>query len=227
MLLAAVAALALFAGTANATAPLAPRIGVVNQNSGLSDAEIQAALPAFQDNIDTAIGPAWHVNATLYFGRPRPGDWQIDVRPQPAGVNDVCGYHDFNLGRPIAYIYVGLCPDWTVTFSHELDEMLVDPETNRLALVSGLPNKASSPNISLLVEVSDPVTPDTFELDGITMSDFVYPVWYRPKAHKGPFDQAGALNAPLEIDILGGYALAYYNGQWTMLPEVYGRRRTL
>jgi hypothetical protein len=69
---------------------------------------------------------------------------------------------------------------WSRGWSHEIVETLVDPDlTNRWALG--------------LREVGDPVENVTYSLDGVQVSDFVFPSYF---GGSGPYDQAGAQTSP-------------------------------
>ena len=65
-----------------------------------------------------------------------------------------------------------------------------------------------------LVEVGDPVEDSRFSYtrDGVTLSDFVTPAWYRGGS-KGPWDFTGAVKRPFQI-LGGGYAWYVKNGGW-------------
>jgi hypothetical protein len=64
---------------------------------------------------------------------------------------------------------------WTVQLSHEVVEMLVDPD------LTG-------------DEVCDPVEEDAYRLDGVWVSDFVTPAWFTGGG--GPFDQMRLVGRP-------------------------------
>jgi hypothetical protein len=91
---------------------------------------------------------------------------------------------------------------WTVTVSHELLEMLVDP----LASLSAM-NTAGDKEYAF--EVCDACEDDRFayEIDGVKVSDFVTPAWFeddRPgKSTK--FDFGGYLLSPMPTLLPGGY----------------------
>lgn len=224
MALAATLAALAFTGfsLAGPDAPIGPQIAVVNQSHGyVSDAELAKDLPAFQEYIDHYVGPAWNVPAHLVIAHPVPGQWQIDLRDVAPKSCDCGGFHTWKQARPVAYIFARDSDlyggGWEIAFTHELAEMLVDPQINRMALVSPVPVNRASVNTSVLVEVGDPVNPEFFTVSGVPVSDFVLPSWYQPGA-KGPYDWQKVLIAPVTVDPMGGYALEYDNGAWQMLP---------
>jgi hypothetical protein len=94
----------------------------------------------------------------------------------------------------------------SVSASHELVEMLVDPAINMWT---------SGPDEKLMYayESADPVEELTFKVNGIEMSDFVYPAYYevfrKPKSVK--FDHLNKVTKPFQI-LHGGYQIIYKNG---------------
>jgi hypothetical protein len=57
-------------------------------------------------------------------------------------------------------------------------------------------------------EMSDPVEEDTFEVDGVPMSNFVHPSWFEPFKHPAgtKFDHLGKLKKPFSMT-KGGYMI--------------------
>ncbi len=70
---------------------------------------------------------------------------------------------------------------WARAFSHEIDEALVDP-TDDVRWQFGLE------------EVCDPVENLTYQLDGVPVSDFVFPSYFSDGS--GPYDEMGVLTGP-------------------------------
>lgn len=70
---------------------------------------------------------------------------------------------------------------WPRAFTHELIEMLVNPTLTRTWRYGQ-------------AEACDPVDETTYPVDGIQVSDFVYPSYFTGEA--GPWDQASMLNGP-------------------------------
>ena len=183
-------------------------IYVTNESTAVTDAEIQAALPAFQAQIDEDIGDVWNVNARLVFDTPPPLGWRITVTDNPP-----CwfcgGLHHWLDGRAEALVRPG--DDWQLSFSHELVEMLVDPYIRD----DGNWGRFVKAGKRLwLVETGDPVEDSkwSYERDGVTLSDFVLPAWYRGGA-KGPYDFQGYVDHPFQI-LEGGYAWYISAGRW-------------
>src|SRR5262249_9518786 len=101
----------------------------------------------------------------------------------------------------------------SVSASHELVEMLVDPAINLMT---------TGPNASTIYayESADPVEELSFPVDGIEMSNFVYPAYFEDfhKARSVKFDEMGKVNKPFQI-LPGGYQIIFKRGRWS---QVYG-----
>lgn len=158
---------------------------VKNLSTAVSDAEVKTALPAFQEQVSRDFAPVWGVDAKLAFVAQDfiapAGQWVIGIfdTSDQAGA---LGYHDVTAnGAPLGKVfakttiqYGGL---WTVTFSHELLEMLADPEINLCAL-------DESAERMYAYEVCDAVEADElgYKIGETTVSDFVLPSWFEPGA---------------------------------------------
>jgi hypothetical protein len=180
-------------------------IAILNASSVLTDAEVAAAIPALQTQISRDFAPIWNIDATLVFVPAGQAPQAADLVAHLLDDSDqagALGYHDDDgtAGAPRALIFVkddiegGF--SWTVTVSHELLEMLVDPGCERTASVGAL---------EYAYEVCDAPEDDSFgyAVDGVTVSDFVTPAWFTPGA-AGPYDLRGHINAPLQV-LGGGY----------------------
>jgi hypothetical protein len=102
----------------------------------------------------------------------------------------------------------------SLTASHELFEMAIDPIANLWA--------ESGPSREFAYEMCDAVEEDTFLVDGLPMSNFVYPEWFEPFKHpRGTkFDNMGLLKAPFTMT-KGGYVIIRFRGRVT---ERFGSR---
>jgi hypothetical protein len=93
-------------------------------------------------------------------------------------------------GQPYASVKTGAATyeSWSYAFSHEITEMLVDPND---ATYHYWPNGTRQ-----LLEVCDPVENFTYSLGGVSVEDFTLPAAWSG-APSGPYDEAGKLAAPL------------------------------
>src|SRR5947208_17151033 len=89
-----------------------------------------------------------------------------------ADVAHALGYHDLTPdGLPLSKVFVkttlAVGQRVSVTACHELAEMLVDPAINLCSTGPG--------NLLYAYETADAVEEVEFAIDGVAMSDFVYP----------------------------------------------------
>jgi hypothetical protein len=78
--------------------------------------------------------------------------------------------------------------------SHEVLEAIVDPRCNLWAANNG--------GRTYSYEVGDPVEAPTYQVDAVSLSNFVYPAWFDPMMNgvEGVlFDHLGLLKAPFTL----------------------------
>jgi hypothetical protein len=198
-------------------------IAIVNDCTVLDDATIAQAVAALQIQVARDFAPAWGMGANLVFvprgQSPAAGAWQLAVldHSDQAGA---LGYHETTAdGQPLGKAFVADDMDdglaWAVTISHELLEMLGDPEADQT--VPGPDGRMYAR------EVCDPCEDDQFGylINGVRVSDFVLPAYY--SGGNGPFDFTAALATGLPGLATGGYLSSYDpadpSAGWT---QVYG-----
>jgi hypothetical protein len=145
------------------------------------------------------------------------GHWAL-VFLDDADQAGALGYHDLTpSGLPLSKIFVRTTladhEQVSVTASHELVEMLVDP---------GVQISAQGPNgVFYAYETADAVEAESFSVQGIAMSNFVYPAWFEAFRKPGSvkFDHLDSCTHPFQI-LPGGYMPVFYRGRWT---QVFGR----
>lgn len=87
---------------------------------------------------------------------------------------------------------------WTVALSHEVMELVVNPNVKRKSL-----HRINHRRV--WVEVADAVEDDTYVLDGVRVSDFVTPRWFEfSNVNFMRYDFMGKLSAPYTL-APGGY----------------------
>jgi hypothetical protein len=168
-------------------------------SAGLAFSQIQDVTQALQIQLDRDFTPIWGVHAVvqaLDAGEKVPkGAWPMMVLDQPdAGL----GVH-LNKGRkPFAEIEFG--DDWSITASHELLEMLVDPLGHKLISDRGIDPDSDGHQVHYLVEVGDPCEVFDYSINGIKVSDFITKEFYEVGAPNGTqFDFLGRLDQALEV----------------------------
>lgn len=177
------------------------QVAILNQSTVLSDANVQAALPAMQTQVSRDFAPLWGIDATLAFvpagSAPPLGSWQLVVLDDSDQAGAL-GYHLLNDGAPRGFVFAktdlkaGL--NWCVTFSHELLEMLLDPFVFSTVLVEGAHRFMGTSGSLLAQEVADACEADQFGYSitvappagapsgakpyQVLVSDFVTPAWF-------------------------------------------------
>jgi hypothetical protein len=188
------------------------RIAIINRCSLLKDKQVERIMPALQTQVSRDFAPVWGVDAELSFvptgGRGPKDQWWIVLLNTSDEAGDL-GYHDLtNAGRPLGKVFVKsdleAKTSWTNTVSHELIEMLGDPDLTLCAEVQRRDDEGRFIGTWLIAyELCDPCEADKFgyEIDGILMSDFVTPEYFETFWKKGQarFDFGGHISKPLEI----------------------------
>src|SRR2546425_11594252 len=119
------------------------QISVINESTVLTDAEITPVVAALQKQVTNDFRPAWGVDAeltTVPKGTPAPTpSWWLVILDDSDQAGAL-GYHDLTSdGLPIGKIFAAsdlkAGDSWSVTASHELLEMLADPNINLTVFV--------------------------------------------------------------------------------------------
>ena len=211
------------------------KVAVINASTVVADADVQAAVPALQTQVSRDFASAWGIDAELSFvpsgATPPAGIWWLTIldNSDQAGA---LGYHDVTPdGLPLGKVFAGTDlqsgSSWTVTASHELLEMLADPEINLTVF-------AQADNTSgrlYAYEVCDACEADSlgYSINGTLVSDFVFPAWFETSraASSAQFDFGKKITAPLQL-LAGGYIGVFdvTSGQgWTQITAA-GAART-
>jgi hypothetical protein len=177
------------------------------------DIPLDTLTAALQKCYDEHFLPIWGYPLKLYnTTEAKPSDWQL-IYFEDADTAGALGYHDLtHNGQPIAKVFVKTTLDdkesVSVTACHELFEMAIDPIANLWA--------QAADGTEYAYEMSDPVEEDTFEVDGIPMSNFVHPAWFEPFQHQPgtKFDHLGRLTKPFTMT-KGGYVIVKKDGRVT------------
>jgi hypothetical protein len=74
------------------------------------------------------------------------------------------------------------------------------------------------PKLVYAYESADPVEELSFKVNGIAMSDFVYPAYFEVfrKAGSVKFDHLDKVSKPFQI-LAGGYQIIFKNGKWSQV----------
>ena len=195
-----------------------PTIACFNKAKTPLGVDFDGLIAAMQVFVDQFVAPVWATPAKLVKSKGFvKGAWAmvfLDNADQPGAL----AYHDLTPdGLPESKVFVKTTLDnkdlVSVSASHELVEMLVDPAIN-------LMTTGPDPKIIYAYESADPVEALSFPVNGIPMTDFVYPSYFEAfhKAGAVQFDQLKKVKKPFQI-LAGGYQIIFKNNKWS---EVYG-----
>jgi len=181
-------------------------VALVDASGTIDPSELAEVAGALNEQVQSDIAPAWKVAATVgaYPQAPQ-GTWRIELR-ETIEAENAAGFHADERGQPYAQVVLS-DGAWTVTASHELVEMLVDPFGSRLHGAKA-PNgwQGGSSRVKYLMEPADPCERVEYQVGGVPMSDFVLPSFYRsaPRGALAAYSHTGAVTEPLQI-LDGGY----------------------
>lgn len=177
-------------------------------------------IAALQVYVTKHIAPVWGTPATLVKATTiKKGQWAI-VFLDDADVEGALAYHDLTPdGFPLSKVFVKTTLNngefVSAAAAHELIEMLVNAGLNLMYV-------GPDGTTMMAGEGADPVEALSFKINGIPMSDFVYPSYFegfrKPRSVK--FDHLGAIKKPFEI-LPGGYQIVFQDGQW---GQVFGSK---
>jgi hypothetical protein len=198
-----------------------PTIACFNQATVPLGVDFDALIAAMQAYVDTYIVPVWGTPAKLIKTKGlQSGAWAmvfLDDADQPGAL----AYHDLTPdGLPISKVFVKTTLAngdlVSVSASHELVEMLVDPAINMMT--TGGPD----PKATYAYESADPVEELSFPVNGIAMSDFVYPSYFESfrKPNSVQFNHMKTVTKPFQI-LKGGYQIVLKNGKES---QVFGSK---
>jgi len=178
--------------------------------------DLNALIAALQAYVNQHVAPVWGTPAKLIKSTGFVKDaWAVaflDDADQPGAL----AYHDLTPdGLPLSKVFVRTTIDngelVSVSTSHELVEMLVDPAIN-------LMTTGPDPKATYAYESADPVEALSFKVNNIPMSDFVYPsyfeIFHKPGSVK--FDHLNKVKKPFQL-LAGGYQIVFKNGKWTQI----------
>jgi hypothetical protein len=196
-----------------------PTIAFVNLATAPLKTKLEDLVSALDKQLQRDFVPVWGFPAKLYVAKkPKEDDWQI-VFLDDADAADALGYHNLTKdGQPVSKVFVKTIiaagQKVSVTASHELLEMLIDPGAQLWAQdVDGLFHA---------YEVCDAVEEEEYEIDGISVSDFLYPSffesWHQPRSVQ--FDHLWKVSRPFQT-LQNGYQVV---SDGSSVRETFGSR---
>lgn len=181
-------------------------IYIVNQSSVVSEADLAKWIAAINRQLQEHFAPQWSiippivlamVDYSSLIGRP------LIKLVDEVDVSGALGYHTESGGTVVGQVGAKTCLDNGASISqclsHEVLEATKDP------FVGGWEDNAAD-GTSHAREMCDAVQDGTYQIDGVDVSNFLYPAYFDSQDTTGPFDYLGALKAPF-TRTPGGYQM--------------------
>jgi hypothetical protein len=191
------------------------QIALVSESPRVSLTDLMPVCAALQKQVTRDLSPVWNIGATVdcfaALENVPPGYWSVTVMQNPPG-QARGGIHEDRSGQPFA-----LVPDddgWSLSASHEVMEMLVDPFSR--FTISGQSPRPGQGRVDFLVEICDPCQTFGYSVNGVAVSDFYTPHYFDPVANSAVrYSFTGSIQAPRQV-LKGGY-LSWFDsvsGHW-------------
>jgi hypothetical protein len=181
-------------------------VALVSETPNISFSELAKVSAALQKQAMRDIGPVWEIQATVdAFADLEDvpvGTWPI-ILQEDIGVAGAAGIHEDSDGQPFSLVTAE--EGWSLTASHELVEMLVDPFGRRLT--EGQSTKPGQGRVQFLVEPGDPseAVEFAYAINGVTVSDFYTPKFFSTQFNPADeYSHTGAIKRPRQV-LRGGY----------------------
>lgn len=188
-------------------------------------------IPEWEQATNKDFSPAWGTpQVKLVLTDVPPPNAPQAVFVNKGNVQGALAYHTVVNGVPRIVVYAGTGAYYgynnSVSFTHELFELLADPtisETNQgwpypyINVVGSLGTLGQSPGTIWFQEVCDPVEESFWDINHVQISDFITPNWFNDEIGSGAgFDWMGVTQAPFTIE-RGGYAQFWNGSQWSAI----------
>lgn len=199
------------------------QIGVVSQTAQLPFGEVQRICEAIDRQMVEHHYPAWgrttRVTAFESLDKIPIGFWPAVIKDD-IGEPGASGFHSDNNNQPFIEVqFTG--DDTSVSLSHECLEIAPDPFGNRL-IVANLP---SIGECHVLCEIGDPCERQTYEIDGVKVSDFILPEWYDAEKTDGvKYTYLNSIDWPCTINEGGYCSFIDTDGQWGQITWFSGHQ---
>jgi hypothetical protein len=190
------------------------KIACIDRARTFAKTDYDKMITALQGFLGDFFVPVWQTPATLVKTRKERHDAWTLIFVDDADRAKTLGYHKLTKhGLPVARVFVTPTrlrnEPISLVASHELAEMLVDPSDNLWCM---------GPKRTLYAyEVWDAVEQGEFNVDGLPMSNFVYPEYFQiaPRL-RVQLDHLKKVRRPFQV-LGGGY----------MVTRVRGRKKTV
>jgi hypothetical protein len=218
-------------------------ISIINQTLGeISDAELLTVIRAINQQIEFDFTPYWSMPATVrlegtMLEQPRAnaaaavmrGDAVVYLSSSRTKSNPE-GFHDRNYrGIPYGVVYSEISEKmgdpWSVTLSHEVLELIADPQANNY--VQGPKPNDLRKKVFFWFEMCDAVSSGTYEINGVALQNFLLPAYFEPPVPGARTNFLGTELRP--FGIAPKSYVGYYNPetqqQETIDSDEVGKRR--
>ena len=195
------------------------QISVINESSAVTDAQVQAMVPAFETQWNRDLAPIWDLEQARFAWiektlPPPASSWWVVLLDDSDQANALA-YHDLtDTGLPISKVFAKTIladkASVSVGATHEICEMGVDPTINLAA--------QDEAGTFWAYEVCDPVEDDRYGygIGSVLVTDFVTPAWFGFKDARGPVDFQQHAAAAFQI-LKNGYAQKFGPSGWTQV----------
>jgi hypothetical protein len=203
------------------------QIAVMNESTAISDADVQAMMPAFGQQWNNDLQPVWGVGEANFTFVPKgqspaAGTWWV-VFLDDSTQAGALAFHDLtNEGLPISKVFVKtiLADNASVSVgaTHEICEMAVDPWLNSAY--------QDPQGVFWAGEICDAVEDDQYgyQIGSVLVTDFITPNWFAHEHAQGAIDFKGHAHAAFEI-LTGGYSQKFDPNQgWLQVTGAKARR---
>lgn len=187
------------------------QLAVLNQSTLVSAETVAKVVDACDKQIRLHVAPQWSISPALVVHCQDEASVPLDAHRltilDDADERRAFGYHRVTpAGQPYARVFVRrifnhagelLTGSLSVSsvISHEICEWFVNPYLARWV---------DGPEGQYSVEICDPVDGDVYEIDGVSVSNFVTRHFFDPRPPLGvPFDHLGKLIAPFSTTTRG------------------------
>jgi hypothetical protein len=204
-------------------------IALVSLTKEVALAQLAPVSAAIQKQISRDFGPMWNVEATVdafdKLDDVPVGYWHVLLQDELP--NGAAGLHKRDDNKQ-PFALVALTNNWPVFMSHEVLEMLVDPQGTLTRAGNSL--KTGQGRVEYLIEVCDPCQASKFaySVNSVLVSDFYTPNYFDPVKSSGVrYSFSGQVHGPREV-LDGGY-LSWFDPKTRHLfqLQVDGKKATI
>lgn len=157
---------------------------VINHSSKITIDQLETICTAIKKQMDRDVASYWSYTASFNFGDPVQGNVKLGIFDQK-DASGAAGWHAAQGDQvTIECYYVSTYEDLCTTISHEMLETIAD--YNAQTIVDGFDEEGTP--VKAYLEIADPVEDDSYDVDGIQVSNFASPGWFSMPAHGGTPD---------------------------------------